>query len=229
MRVREGPPGAHDRVRPRLGVGAPRTSRERARGRGGRDRARRQARRGSVPGVLVGAPGHQQPRRRGPVPRRPSRERHLPHARDVRRAQAVPNRLRPSGARMPPRRRLEPLDGAPRLSQPVLRPGSAGRGSAPDTDPRVVAPPRLDRRGGDAVLRDPDRSVDRRATRRYAADGAAVAKFVLALQAAMPAEYRSDSCSAGGGLDLFPETAAFPAESPPQLPSTGLYGPALAP
>jgi hypothetical protein len=61
-----------------------------------------------------------------------------------------------------------------------------------------------------------------------AAEGASVADFILALQAAMPDDYRSDACGAGGGLDLFPETPAFPAESPPQLPPPKLYGPALA-
>jgi hypothetical protein len=62
-----------------------------------------------------------------------------------------------------------------------------------------------------------------------AAEGAAVASFVLALQAAMPAEYRSGACAAGGTLDLHPETAAFPAEPAPQLPPAGLHGPALGP
>jgi hypothetical protein len=61
-----------------------------------------------------------------------------------------------------------------------------------------------------------------------AAEGASVADFILALQAAMPAEYRSSACGAGGGLDLFPATPAFPAESTPQLPPPKLYGPALA-
>jgi len=62
-----------------------------------------------------------------------------------------------------------------------------------------------------------------------AAEGAAVANFALALQAAMPPEYRSQACMAGGTLDLHPETAAFPAEAEPQLPSPKLDGPALAP
>ena len=61
-----------------------------------------------------------------------------------------------------------------------------------------------------------------------AAEGASVADFILALQAAMPTEYRSQACGAGGGLDLFPATPSFPAESPPQLPPPKLYGPALA-
>jgi hypothetical protein len=43
----------------------------------------------------------------------------------------------------------------------------------------------------------------------------------------MPDEYQSGECRAGGGLDLHPETAAFPAEDAPQPPPAGLYGPAL--
>lgn len=59
------------------------------------------------------------------------------------------------------------------------------------------------------------------------AQGAAAASFILALQAAMPAEYRSSDCRAGGALDLHPETTAFPAEERPELLPPRLYGPAL--
>jgi len=59
------------------------------------------------------------------------------------------------------------------------------------------------------------------------AQGAAAASFVLALQAAMPVEYRSSECRAGGALDLHPETTEFPAEATPQLLPPQLYGPAL--
>lgn len=50
-----------------------------------------------------------------------------------------------------------------------------------------------------------------------AAEGAAAAAFVLALQPLMPGEYQSSACRAGGSLDLRPGTAAWPTESPPQL------------
>ncbi len=50
-----------------------------------------------------------------------------------------------------------------------------------------------------------------------AAEGAAAAALVLALQPLMPSEYQSSACRAGGSLDLRPGTAAFPSESPPQL------------
>ena len=50
------------------------------------------------------------------------------------------------------------------------------------------------------------------------AEGAAVSSLVLAQQAYMPSEYQSSECRAGGSLDLHPETAAFPTETPPQLP-----------
>ena len=33
----------------------------------------------------------------------------------------------------------------------------------------------------------------------------------------MPSEYQSSDCRAGGSLDLHPETAAFPTETPPSL------------
>jgi hypothetical protein len=58
--------------------------------------------------------------------------------------------------------------------------------------------------------------------------GAAVASFVLALQPGMPSEYQSSECRAGGGLDLHPETAVFPAEAVPALPPAELRGPALS-
>jgi hypothetical protein len=50
-----------------------------------------------------------------------------------------------------------------------------------------------------------------------AAEGAAAASLVLALQPFMPSEYQSGACRAGGSLDLWPGTAAWPSESPPQL------------
>jgi hypothetical protein len=52
-------------------------------------------------------------------------------------------------------------------------------------------------------------------------EGAAVASLVLAEQPNMPSEYQSSECRAGGSLDLHPETAAFPTETPPSLPPTG--------
>jgi hypothetical protein len=61
------------------------------------------------------------------------------------------------------------------------------------------------------------------------AQGAAVARFVLALQPLLSSEYQSSECRSGGSLDLHPETAAFPTESPPSLPSPSLRGPALVP
>jgi len=57
--------------------------------------------------------------------------------------------------------------------------------------------------------------------------GAAVALYLLALQEALPSEYQSSECRAGGALDLHPETAAFPSETTPSRPSPGLRGPAL--
>jgi hypothetical protein len=60
-----------------------------------------------------------------------------------------------------------------------------------------------------------------------AAEGAAVANFVLALQPLMPTEYQSAACRHAGSLDLHPETAAFPTEAVPQLPPASLRGPAL--
>jgi hypothetical protein len=59
------------------------------------------------------------------------------------------------------------------------------------------------------------------------AEGKAVAQFALVMQPGMPDEYQSGECRAGGGLDLHPETPAFPAEDAPQPPPAGLYGPAL--
>jgi hypothetical protein len=58
-------------------------------------------------------------------------------------------------------------------------------------------------------------------------EGAAVAKFVLALQAALPSEYRSFGCRAGGPLDLWPASPAFPTEALPELPPPSLRGPAV--
>lgn len=50
------------------------------------------------------------------------------------------------------------------------------------------------------------------------AQGDAVASFVLALQPALPGEYQSGECRAGGALDLTPQTAAFPSETPASIP-----------
>jgi len=50
-------------------------------------------------------------------------------------------------------------------------------------------------------------------------EGAAVASLILAEQPNMPSEYQSSECRAGGSLDLHPQTAAFPTETPPQLSS----------
>jgi hypothetical protein len=47
----------------------------------------------------------------------------------------------------------------------------------------------------------------------------AVARFALALQPALPGEYQSSECRAGGSLDLAPLTAAFPSEVPPAIPA----------
>jgi hypothetical protein len=60
------------------------------------------------------------------------------------------------------------------------------------------------------------------------AEGKAVAQFALAMQPGMPDEYQSGECRAGAGLDLHPETSAFPTEHAPQPPPAGLYGPTLA-
>ena len=60
-------------------------------------------------------------------------------------------------------------------------------------------------------------------------EGVAAARLAVALQAAMPAEYRSDACRGGGSLDLHPDTQEFPTEDVPGLPSAGLWGPAFAP
>jgi len=59
------------------------------------------------------------------------------------------------------------------------------------------------------------------------AQGAAVARFVLAVQPALATEYQSSDCRSGGSLDLHPETPAFPAEAVPSLPPASLRGPAL--
>ena len=56
------------------------------------------------------------------------------------------------------------------------------------------------------------------------AQGAALARFVLALQPLLPEEYQSSDCRAGGGLDLHPETYAFPTEAAPSLPPPSLHG-----
>jgi hypothetical protein len=50
------------------------------------------------------------------------------------------------------------------------------------------------------------------------AEGDAVATLVYAEQPNMPSEYQSSDCRAGGSLDLHPDTAAFPTETPPSLP-----------
>ena len=58
------------------------------------------------------------------------------------------------------------------------------------------------------------------------ADGVAAARLALALQAAMPEDYRSGDCRPGGRLDLHPETDAFPTEATPAPPPPGTWGPA---
>jgi hypothetical protein len=60
-----------------------------------------------------------------------------------------------------------------------------------------------------------------------ATQGAAIARFVLALQPGLPDEYQSAECRPGGSLDLWPETPAFPAENPAILPPRALVGPAV--
>lgn len=56
------------------------------------------------------------------------------------------------------------------------------------------------------------------------AEGAAAAAFVLALQPLLPSDYQSSGCRAGGALDLWPATRAFPTEVPAGLPPTALVG-----
>jgi hypothetical protein len=51
-----------------------------------------------------------------------------------------------------------------------------------------------------------------------AAEGEGVANYILALQPALPSEYQSGACRAGGELDVAPGTAAFPSEQPAVLP-----------
>jgi hypothetical protein len=51
-----------------------------------------------------------------------------------------------------------------------------------------------------------------------AAEGDGVANYILALQPALPSEYQSGACRAGGGLDVAPATAAFPTEQPATVP-----------
>ena len=58
-------------------------------------------------------------------------------------------------------------------------------------------------------------------------EGADVAALALALQPYVPPEYQSAECRAGGSLDLWPETNAFPTEEPPRLPGADLVGPAM--
>jgi hypothetical protein len=60
------------------------------------------------------------------------------------------------------------------------------------------------------------------------AEGAAVASFALAQEPALPSEYQSGECRAGGALDLNPQTPAFPTEETPQPPPGRLAGTALA-
>ena len=50
------------------------------------------------------------------------------------------------------------------------------------------------------------------------AEGASAAAYVLALQPLLPTEYQSSECRAGGQLDVWPGTPAFPSESPVLLP-----------
>lgn len=51
------------------------------------------------------------------------------------------------------------------------------------------------------------------------AQGDAVAQLALALEPALPGEYQSGECRAGGSLDLAPRTVAFPSETPPAIPA----------
>jgi hypothetical protein len=51
-----------------------------------------------------------------------------------------------------------------------------------------------------------------------AAEGEAVANYVLALQPALPSEYQSGECRASGALDVAPATGAFPTEVPATVP-----------
>ncbi len=60
------------------------------------------------------------------------------------------------------------------------------------------------------------------------AEGAAVARFVLALQPGLPTEYQSASCRDGGSLDLHPETSTFPIEETLGLPPGSLRGRAVS-
>jgi hypothetical protein len=60
-----------------------------------------------------------------------------------------------------------------------------------------------------------------------AAEGAAVAGYMLGLQRWMPEEYQSGECRPGGQLDLYPATPAFPTELPPAALPPGLRGPQL--
>ena len=48
--------------------------------------------------------------------------------------------------------------------------------------------------------------------------GRAVAAFILAMQPGLPTEYQSGLCTAGGALDLHPETPEFPTERNPTPP-----------
>ena len=58
-------------------------------------------------------------------------------------------------------------------------------------------------------------------------EGAAVASYLLSLQAFMPTDYQSSDCAAGRSLDLHPGTESFPAEDQPSPLPAGLYGPEL--
>ena len=51
-----------------------------------------------------------------------------------------------------------------------------------------------------------------------AAEGRAVAAFILAMQPGLPTEYQSSACRSGGALDLHPETPDFPTEANPGPP-----------
>jgi hypothetical protein len=51
-----------------------------------------------------------------------------------------------------------------------------------------------------------------------AAEGDAVANYLLALQPLMPPEYQSSGCRAGGQLDATPLTREFPSETSPAIP-----------
>ena len=94
-----------------------------------------------------------------------------------------------------------------------LRPGHAARGVGHrHAGARVVAPARCHRRGGDAVLRDPDGRAGRApAGRRRRQNAHVIAVWVALDDAATPVgEYHSPECRPGGRYDRHPETPDWP-------------------